>query len=117
MILYKEFAPTSDDLSGVDRFCVVLWLLAAGHFFSRLPGSLPYCCVYWILYNVVITLLGKRELVALLFFGLWLVYCLSWFVYSQKAFFISASNGNCEAARTAERFGVQSTSIDNRCDQ
>ena len=37
-----------------------------------------YVCV--INSSIVITLLGRRELVALLFFNMLLVYCLSWFV-------------------------------------
>ena len=41
-----------------------------------------YCCIKWILFSTVITLLGKRKLVGLFFFGLWLVYCLSWFVWN-----------------------------------
>ena len=34
--------------------------------------------------SAVIILLGERELVGLFFFGLWLVYCLSCFVYSSS---------------------------------
>ena len=44
-------------------------------FFRVLSFSLPYSCVKWILSSTVINLLGKRELVDLLFFGLWFVYC------------------------------------------
>ena len=37
--------------------------------------SLPYCCIYLILSSIVSTLFGKWELVALFFFGVWLMYC------------------------------------------
>ena len=55
--------------------CGTLWLLAV--FFHILFCSLSYCCVLWTLSCIVITLCGKRGLVVLLLFGLWLVFCLS----------------------------------------
>ena len=59
---------------------MALWLLAAV-FFNALFNSLSLvvvfsesCLALWSPW------LGKRELIGLFFFGLWLVYCLSWFV-------------------------------------
>ena len=51
--------------------------------FNVLSRSLFYRCLFFlILSNIVITLLGKRELITSVFFVLWYVCCLSWFVWS-----------------------------------
>ena len=50
--------------------------------FHVLPCSLPYCCVWWIRSSIVITL-WTNGLIALLYFGLGLVYCLSWIFCSS----------------------------------
>ena len=66
--------------SGVGFVCVALWLFAESiphptptppPLFHVLFCSVSYCCIYWILSSIVITLLGKRELVTL--YGLWFV--------------------------------------------
>ena len=51
-------------------------------FLMSILFAVLFLCL-WILSSIVITLLGKRELVALLLFGMWLVYCLfgMWPVY------------------------------------
>ena len=56
-------------------------MLAEG-LFHVLFCSLSYCCVYWFLSRTVITLFAKKALAALLFFGLWLTYILSFIVLS-----------------------------------
>ena len=40
--------------------------------FCVLSGLLYYLCVKWILSSIAITLLGFRDMFALLFYGLWL---------------------------------------------
>ena len=63
-------------------YCVALWLLSAGPY-SCLTFLLS-SCVQWILSNIVISLFGKRGLVALFFFGVCLVYRLSWLICSTS---------------------------------
>ena len=72
---------TTDLLKVVDLLMFVLvslWPLATG-LSAVLPCSLSYCLVKWILSGIVRTFLGKRELTALLFCALWLVYFLGLF--------------------------------------
>ena len=63
--------------------CWALLLFGVG-FLHVLSYSLYYCCVKRILSSILIALLVIRELVVLFFFGLWLVYCLLWFVCSSS---------------------------------
>ena len=58
--------------------CSVCGIVVAhcGCSFHILFCSLSYRCVLWILSNILITLMGTKELVALLVFVLWHGYCL-----------------------------------------
>ena len=49
--------------------CMVLWLLAVG-IISCFVLFISYCCVQWSMSSIEVTLLEKRELVVLFFFGL-----------------------------------------------